>query len=114
MILITPLLVLTLALPSLGSSIQQVAAGSYGASVTFERGECLFWTGDVAFNAAEFQHDLMARFDTERRLVISHAKNTPTRCVELALRAAKGAGFERVDTEVREDAGPIGPPLTGK
>ena len=85
----------------------------YVVSVTFERGECWIWTGDVGLTAAQFQSDLEARFDKKRGIVITHAPATPTRCVQSALNSARRAGFKIVKAQSRHDAGPIGPPLNG-
>ncbi|NIJ63436.1 hypothetical protein FHR20_000367 [Sphingomonas leidyi] len=86
---------------------------AYGTAVTFSEGKCWFWTGDVGLTALEFRKDLESRFDRQRAVIISHVANIPTRCVEMARRSAARAGFKLIETEVRADAGPIGPPVNG-
>jgi len=83
---------------------------SYITAVTYFEGKCRFWTGDVGMTADEFRLDLERRFDRRRMLVVEHAADIPVRCVRLAVRSAKHAGFNRVKPEVRADAGAITPP----
>lgn len=116
----TLVMVLVSALPLIGLLSSASAAPSmqdreitYGAAVTFSEGECWFWTGDVGLTTLEFQSDLESRFDRRGAIVISHVANTPTRCVKMARRSAARAGFKVIATEVRADAGPIGPPMNG-
>lgn len=83
----------------------------YITAVTFIEGECRFWTGDVGLNADEFRDDLESRYDRRRSLIIEHAANVPKRCVRIAVRSAKRAGFKRVKSEVHEDTDAMGPPI---
>lgn len=88
-------------------------AGFYGSSVTYREGECWFWTGDVGLTARQFESDLKERFDKSRGIFISHAADTPRRCIKLAQRLAIRAGFKTVKVDVRADAGALEPPSNG-
>ncbi|MES3154199.1 hypothetical protein [Sphingomonas faeni] len=92
---------------------QRGDAGFYGASVNYREGECWFWTGDVGLTARQFERDLAERFDSRRGIFISHAANTPRKCVKLAQRSAIRAGFKTVKIAVRVDAGAVAPPSNG-
>lgn len=98
---------------ALAASSAQADDLSYGAAVTYERGECMFWTGDVGFTADQFLNDLKERFDSRGRLFVTHQANVPTQCVEIAIRSARLAGFTKVEALTRADAGPVGPPIDG-
>ena len=107
-----------LSLAGLLSSVPALPSGqdhgiTYSTAVTFSEGKCWFWTGDVGLTALDFEKDVDSRFDRQRAVIISHAANTPTPCVEMARRSAARAGFKLIDTEVQAYAGPIGPPVNG-
>ena len=85
---------------------------AYVTAVTFAEGKCRFWTGDVGLTADQFRDDLESRYDRRRSLVVKHAANVPARCVRIAVRSAKRAGFKRVKSEVHADAGAMGPPVS--
>jgi hypothetical protein len=86
---------------------------TYGSAVTFAKGKCRFWTGDVGLSADQFRRVLENGFDRRHGLFISHAADTPARCIRLAVRAAKRAGFKSVEAVVDPDAGAIAPPFSG-
>lgn len=88
-------------------------AGFAVASATYSEGECWFWTRDVGLTARQFESQLKERLDEKRGIVISHAVNTPHRCISLARRSAIRAGFKTVKVDVDADAGAIGEPSYG-
>lgn len=68
--------------------------------VSFEQHRCVFWTGDVMFNAAEFTDDLRSDFDPKRTIIISYSQDVPSRCVKRARRAVAAAGFANIRLQV--------------
>jgi hypothetical protein len=74
----------------------------YAASISFFEKRCQFHTGDVIFNAAGFRNDLRNRFDTALGITIYHKSEVPNKCVVLARKSAKRAGFKDVRTTSRE------------
>jgi hypothetical protein len=84
-----------------------------GASIAFEEGSCVFWTGDNGMDAKQFRTDL-ERFAPREHLVIYYSSDVPKRCVNAARRAGRGTGFKVVSIkEDNELAGPVGPPMPG-
>lgn len=105
------LLLLTLGGPSIPAQDLRQEPVYYGASVTFEVGVCWFWTGDAGLTARQFEESLADRDDPNRGVMIGYRKGTPPKCINLARRSARRAGFRLVRLVVDEHAGPIGPPM---
>lgn len=84
---------------------------SVGASITFDGGICIFWTGDKGMDAKQFRTDL-ERFTLHEHLSIYFSSDVPKKCVNAARRAGRDAGFKVVSATLGNNrAGPVGPPI---
>ena len=103
---------LALFLAMLAASAQAGAEGvrmpvRYVTTLSFAEGGCRYWTGDTMVDAAGFRRDLHRRFDRRTAMTIVHADDVPAQCMAEARRLATQAGF----TDIRLEAGPVGPSL---
>jgi hypothetical protein len=74
------------------------------------QGRCQYSTGDVIFDARQFEEDLRARFDRAANIVVFHDANVLPDCLATALAIARRVGFRNVRGEIAPPHLDMGPP----
>jgi len=95
-------LALLLSMASGAEETAEAEIDTVGASITFEDGICMFWTGDNAMDAKQFRTDLR-RFIHREHLSIYFSSNVSNKCVDAARRAGKDAGFKVVSAKLEHN-----------
>lgn len=70
---------------------------TYVSYVSSINGKCVFQTGDVVFDAPQFEADLRRRFDSRNKMIIYNGSNTRAACIKKARKIAQKVGFHEVD-----------------
>jgi len=90
------LLALLLATASPAPQAQPVVPWTYTVRITGSAGDCSYWLADAALSLAQLRESLKRGYDASKGAQILVGTATPARCVRLARRALRQAGFGQV------------------
>lgn len=83
---------------------------TYASYVGQSDGRCLYSTGDVILDAAQFEQDLRARFDRAANMIVFHDPAVSRACLRSALSIARRVGFRNVRAQIAPATLDMGPP----